>query len=1352
MNLLPLSEFQYSVWKGQKMHPHSPLYNMIFTFDLSGQIDTEIFVKAYAELVDRTTSLNLVVDETDLDFPKQKRVEIAPQLEVIDLTRESNFNYKEWLEDTNQQIFDLSVTSYSSALIKVSDNHFVWYFNQHHIFTDAYCFQLLFNRMSSIYASLLNSEPITVESDWIQYEESCKGIDITKNHSVKGKGVVKRDLMSLYGKVITHHGTTQSQRFEFDVDEELIASIQVQLAKLGLRTLAANLDLLAFLMSSLLITLSKVGENVESHLMSNIFSQRFNKKGKTLYQPMLKLLNGTLDWTHAEGYEALHRKVYGFLIQRESAVAESDSLLPSTIVNFFNLEFGQFNGIDSKYLWRHCGHMDSHHSLRLHVFKYTQSDQFTFAFDLKGSDEVNEIGQRLIQDFKTVMSRLIQDEFTLDQLCLLSESQLNTLQSNVATVNSLDINEKEYFINELKANALKTPNAIALYGKNEVSYQELMQNSSALANRINSLVSKENFTIAIYLPRSEEFVFSVIGCLLQGASFVPIPTNSPKERVKYLLENSQASLLIHNGNSLDVNLPLIDVNTINYSDHQLIESTPQVGAQCYTLYTSGSTGRPKGVPISQAALTSYLKSSKDYYLTEESYHMPLFTSVGFDLTMTSLFLPLYTGGSLSIYEEQEGIDLSIREVISNTQLNCFKCTPSHLNLISGLTISSGIKAVLVGGENFTQSKASDLYQQSGGNIRIFNEYGPTECTIGCIVHQFDPNTYQHLADVPIGLPMNDCAAFIIDHYGVPLPDGVLGELCLSGPGLSEGYQGDSDLTQSKYVTQSDFVNQRYYKTGDYARVNEDGLFEYYGRKDTQIKVNGIRIEKGEIEKVMEGSETISNCVVVQSDQTNETSDYIHCAQCGLPSNYPTADFDEYNVCGYCRNYDTYEKKVEKYFESEQRFAELFAETQPHDGEYDCIMLFSGGKDSSYALGKLVAMGLKVLTFTLDNGYISDNAKENISKIVKVLGVDHIFGSTPHMNEIFVDSLKTHCNVCNGCFKTIYNLSLKIAYEKRIPIIVTGLSRGQFFETKLSEEIFWKPMDDVAEIDKTLFEAREAYHGVRDIAYDKTDGAFIEENQVLQSVRIVDFYRYHDVTLEKLYEYINTDLPWVRPEDTGRSTNCLINKVGIYVHRQERGYSNYAFPYSWDVRTGHKTKEETIDEVEEVITEEDVMQIIEEIGYESEASEGRLIAYYTGNKEDVSQLRSYAGAYLPDYMIPSQFIHVDEIPMTQNGKVDYKQLSEIEYTRNQPIIEPTNELEELLLEVWKEVMLLDEISTDDNFFEIGGTSLHAIRIVARIEKQLDYTLGVQNVFKYPSIQGVSTYILEDMQSILESDTD
>ena len=309
----------------------------------------------------------------------------------------------------------------------------------------------------------------------------------------------------------------------------------------------------------------------------------------------------------------------------------------------------------------------------------------------------------------------------------------------------------------------------------------------------------------------------------------------------------------------------------------------------------------------------------------------------------------------------------------------------------------------------------------------------------------------------------------------------------------------------------------------------------------------------------------------------------YCRRCGLPSNYPKVVFDREEICGVCRSYEEIGGRAEAYFEGMDRLRAVFERTgRRKRGTYDCLALLSGGKDSTYVLCRLVDMGLVPLAFTLDNGYISEEAKGNIRRVVESLGVDHEFATTSSMNEIFRDSLTRFSNVCNGCFKAIYTLSIARARELGIPVIVTGLSRGQFFETRLTEDLFRGERFEPEDVDRAVLAARKAYHRVDDAVSRCLDVSMFESDEVFEEVEFVDFYRYCDTSLADLIDYLGERVPWVRPSDTGRSTNCLINDVGIYIHKKERGFHNYALPYSWDVRLGHKTRVEALDELDDEI--------------------------------------------------------------------------------------------------------------------------------------------------------------------------
>ncbi|MEO1084925.1 MAG: condensation domain-containing protein, partial [Acidobacteriota bacterium] len=427
----------------------------------------------------------------------------------------------------------------------------------------------------------------------------------------------------------------------------------------------------------------------------------------------------------------------------------------------------------------------------------------------------------------------------------------------------------------------------------------------------------------------------------------------------------------------------------------------------------------------------------------------------------------------------------------------------------------------------------------------------------------------------------------------------------------------------------------------------------------------------------------------------------------------------------CAGFEAYREKVDGYFKTEDELVQIVRGAGDRRGsDYDCLALLSGGKDSTYVLCRLVDLGFKVLAFTLDNGYISEEAKGNIRRVVAELGVDHVFGTSPAMNGIFAASLERFANVCQGCFKTIYTLAVHQAEARRIPFIVTGLSRGQLFETRLTRELFTDLDFDPERIDRTVLEARKAYHRGDDAVSRQLDTTPFEDDALFERVQFLDFFRYCDVELAEMYAELDRRVPWVRPSDTGRSTNCLINDVGIYVHKMERGFHNYALPYAWDVRMGHKTRDAALDELDDDIDIERVERILGEIGYTPRPPAGgeRLVAYVASGAGEATparaELRTHLAARLPAFMLPSTFVAVDEIPLTAHGKVDRRALEQRRTddpgsaARGDDAVEPEGPVESALAELFAQVLRLPAVGATSNFFELGGDSILAIQLVAR----------------------------------------
>jgi acyl carrier protein len=365
-----------------------------------------------------------------------------------------------------------------------------------------------------------------------------------------------------------------------------------------------------------------------------------------------------------------------------------------------------------------------------------------------------------------------------------------------------------------------------------------------------------------------------------------------------------------------------------------------------------------------------------------------------------------------------------------------------------------------------------------------------------------------------------------------------------------------------------------------------------------------------------------------------------------------------------------------------------------------------------------------------------------------------------MNAIFKDSLLRHSNVCHGCYKTIYTLSMNLARQKGLRYIVTGLSRGQLFETRL-DGLFRSRIFGVNEMDQAITEARKIYHRVDDAVARLLDVDIFQDDRIFQEIQFVDYFRYSDVELHELYDFLGTKVPWIQPEDTGRSTNCLINEAGIFVHKAEQGYHNYALPYSWDVRLGHKTREEALHELNDEMRLPMVQQMLDEVGYQvrfryQDRSENRLAVYFTAEKPlSVAQLRHYLSQRLPDFMMPSYFVQLAALPLTVNGKVDRRALPHPDEKRpllDTAITPPQTPIEAKLVGIWAQTLNMRHIGIHNDFFELGGASVAAVQVMAKIASTFNIKLPLQTIFGAPTVAQLALVIEDQILAEIESLSD
>ena len=477
--------------------------------------------------------------------------------------------------------------------------------------------------------------------------------------------------------------------------------------------------------------------------------------------------------------------------------------------------------------------------------------------------------KRMAEHFQNLLEAVVAaPEEKISRLNILGDAEENRLR--------IDFNETAmpfYPYNSVvelidRQASLYPDQAAVAFGQNTMTYAALKALSDKLADYLtDELELAAEDLIGITGSRSDLTVVSILGILKAGCAYVPIDVNYPAGRKSYIISDTCLKALICTSETGDQGLTG-DFRTI-HADQLLPQLAASPGKEkapprrirpdhlAYVIYTSGSTGRPKGVAVAHDSLLNYLQCCAGMYRTGDSpFHFPLFTSLSFDLTQTSILLPLITGGT--VFVQQEGTpDRILSGIAANPAVNAVKLTPSHVHFLQGLA-SNRLKIAIVGGEELEAFHVKVL-RKFNPEIKIFNEYGPTEATIGCTVWEVENGNE---SVIPIGRPMANTQIFIADEEGKIVPQGVSGEIWIGGRGLARGYLNQPAMTARKFAPHPFENNARIYKTGDLGRWLEGGVIEYKGRKDDQIKVRGFRVELGEVEAAVGRLDGVDQCTVV----------------------------------------------------------------------------------------------------------------------------------------------------------------------------------------------------------------------------------------------------------------------------------------------------------------------------------------------------------------------------------------------------------------------------------------------------------------------------------------------------------
>ncbi|AIU82000.1 non-ribosomal peptide synthetase [Bacillus velezensis] len=510
----------------------------------------------------------------------------------------------------------------------------------------------------------------------------------------------------------------------------------------------------------------------------------------------------------------------------------------------------------------------SHKTAKFDATLYaSEGSDGSISFDFEFNTDIyqKQTIEKWLSYFTRILTKVIENQaIPLGDIHVLDDAETNRVIYQFNQTKS-DYPRHETISRLFERQAKETPDARAVvYDGQILTYRELNERANRIAAALRSNGVGPESVVALLTGRTTELASGILGILKAGGAYLPIGDDVPRERAEWMLKDCKADILLQS-DKLD-GLPLsgkrLFIEDIQTKAGLSSENPEPLGGPeslAYMIYTSGSTGAPKGVMIEQRSVIRLVKNSN--YIDFTPKDRLLFTSsLGFDVTTFEIFGPLLNGASLYVSDQETYLDSDVLETfIQQNGITTLWLTSSLFNHLSeqNKDVFSGLSRLIIGGEALSPSHVNRV-RNALPHLSVWNGYGPTENTTFSTCFLIE-QSYDH--SIPIGRPVGNSTAYIINSRGTPQPIGVIGELCTGGDGVARGYFGRPELTQEKFVPNPFVPGERMYRTGDLARWLPDGTIEYAGRMDDQVKIRGYRVELGEIEAALRSLDGVKEAAV-----------------------------------------------------------------------------------------------------------------------------------------------------------------------------------------------------------------------------------------------------------------------------------------------------------------------------------------------------------------------------------------------------------------------------------------------------------------------------------------------------------
>jgi amino acid adenylation domain-containing protein len=884
--LLPVSFAQQRLWFLSRFQPTSP-YNLFGAFTLSGDLRLDVLARCLDEIVARHEILRTTFSIMDgepmqvvaragrLTLPRIDMGALPEAARQAEVDRVSRAQAARPFDLTRGPLLRL-------FLFRVSARRHVLLYVMHHIVTDGWSEAVLLREVATLYQAFRAGQPSPLpdlpiqygdfaswQRDWLQGEVLENLLGFWKQQLAGAPVVLDLPTDHPRPAVFTNRGASVTAEVPAALARELAALGQQEEATPFMTLLAAFGVLLGrhagqrdVLIGSPVSNRDQVELEELIGLFLNTLVLRVEMSGDPTFRELLARVREMTYGAQEHRDLPFERLIAALGLGRDQS---RNPLFQA----FFNLEAaGRGGRVDLADLSLEPAGVAANTAkfdLLLNVRELGNglSIFLEYCSDLFAEESV----RRLLDHFLVLLGGIAADpDRRVSELPLLTEAELAQVLSAWNATGRDDLPRGVCLHELLAESARQHAQAVAVTCRGEeITFQELDRRADQLGHHLRSLGVGPDVPVGLSMTASIDLVVGILGILKAGGAYLPIDPAYPASRIAFLVADAGLKTIVTHElyrpllGDLGPRLVCLDGVAAQLAAGGGGGGGPVPGGAApdnlaYVIYTSGSTGRPKGVMVPHRGVVNYLSWAVAAYAVAEGGGAPLHSSIGFDLSVTSLFSPLLAGRPVTLVAEERGAEQLTAALAGGHRFSFVKLTPAHLELVNRrlapAAAAAGSRALVLGGEALL-GRSLGFWRDNAPATRLINEYGPTETVVGCVVHEVAPGQPIPV-DVPIGGPIANTRAYLLSPELQPVPVGVVGELHVGGIQVTRGYLRRPDLTAERFVPDpfATAPGQRLYRTGDLARYRHDGVIRLVGRVDDQVKVHGFRIEPAEIEAVL----------------------------------------------------------------------------------------------------------------------------------------------------------------------------------------------------------------------------------------------------------------------------------------------------------------------------------------------------------------------------------------------------------------------------------------------------------------------------------------------------------------------